>query len=467
VLETMRDAVGLQAGLAEAAARDIPVVALTVGSSLRGQALVDAHSGAIAGSDAGWEALFAAYGVHRCADLPELTDSLETFAIARRPLRSGGRGLATVHDSGAERVLVADVAERLGVPFADLSQGTIARLTSLLDPGLGPTNPLDVWGSGADTEDLFGDALAVLADDPEVGAVALAVDLVEEYDGDESFPQALEALLSRTDKPVAVLTNLPSAVDQAAASRLRALGIPVLEGTESGLRALGHLLATAPPPRPQVVVDEERRARWLDVVGTDWSALLHDYGIAAAPSSLVASRAEAVVAAEATGYPVVLKTAEDAIHHKTEAGGVRLRLGDRDAVGAAYDDLAGRLGPRVLVQSQLSGVEVALGIVRDPLLGPLVVVAAGGTLVELVAERAVALPPVDHETAREMVSGLRVARLLDGYRGSAPADVDSLVAVIVALGQLAVELGDRLQGLDLNPVVVGPHSALVVDALIL
>jgi acetate---CoA ligase (ADP-forming) len=467
VLETMRDAVGLQAGLAEAAARDIPVVALTVGSSLRGQALVDAHSGAIAGSDAGWEALFAAYGVHRCADLPELTDSLETFAIARRPLRPGGRGLATVHDSGAERVLVADVAERLGVPFADLSQGTIARLTSLLDPGLGPTNPLDVWGSGADTEDLFGDALAVLADDPEVGAVALAVDLVEEYDGDESFPQALEGLLSRTDKPVAVLTNLPSAVDQSAASRLRALGIPVLEGTESGLRALGHLLATAPRPRPQVVVDEERRARWLDVVGTDWSALLRDYGIAAAPSSLVASRAEAVVAAEATGYPVVLKTAEDAIHHKTEAGGVRLRLGDPDAVGAAYDDLAGRLGPRVLVQSQLSGVEVALGIVRDPLLGPLVVVAAGGTLVELVAERAVALPPVDHETAREMVSGLRVARLLDGYRGSAPADVDSLVAVIVALGQLAVELGDRLQGLDLNPVVVGPHSALVVDALIL
>ena len=156
---------------------------------------------------------------------------------------------------------------------------------------------------------------------------------------------------------------------------------------------------------------------------------------------------------------MVLKTAEDAIHHKTEADGVRLGLGDRDAVGAAYDDLAARLGPRVLVQSQLTGVEVALGIVRDPLLGPLVVVAAGGTLVELVAERAVALPPVDRDTAREMVSGLRVARLLDGYRGSAPADVDALVDAIVALGQLAVELGDRLDGLDLNPVVVGPDSA--------
>jgi len=467
VLETMRDAVGLQAGLAEAAARDIPVVALTVGSSVRGQALVDAHSGAIAGSDAGWEALFAAYGVHRCFDLAELTDSLETFAIARRPRLSAGRGLATVHDSGAERVLVADVAERLGVLFAELAPATIARLTALLDPGLEPTNPLDVWGSGADTEDLFGDALAALADDPEVGAVALAVDLVEEYDGDESFPRALEGLLARTDKPVAVLTNLPSAVDRAAAADLRALGIPVLEGTVSGLRALGHLLAPAPRPRPPVTLDEERRARWQDGVGADWAALLRDYGIGSARASVVATRDDAVAAAEATGYPVVLKTAEDAIHHKTEADGVRLGLGDRDAVGTAYDDLAARLGPRVLVQSQLTGVEVALGIVRDPLLGPLVVVAAGGTLVELVAERAVALPPVDRETARAMVAGLRVARLLDGYRGSAPADLDSLVEAIIALGQLAVELGDGLQGLDLNPVVVGPTSALVVDALIL
>jgi acetate---CoA ligase (ADP-forming) len=466
VLETMRDAAGLRAGLAEAAARDIPVVALTVGTSVRGQALVDAHSGAIAGSDAGWEALFTAYGVHRCSDLLELTDSLETFAISRRPRAAGGRGLATVHDSGAERVLVADVAERLGVPFADLAPETIARLTSMLDPGLEATNPLDVWGTGAGTEDLFGDALAALADDPEVGAVALAVDLVEEYDGDDSFPRALEGLLARTDKPVAVLSNLPSAVDQATADGLRALGIPVLEGTVSGLRALGHLLSTPPGPRPPVVVDEDRRDRWLRSGTTDWSGLLQDYGIEVARATVVGSRSEAEAAAEETGWPVVLKTAEDAIHHKTEADGVRLGLGDRGAAGAAYDDLAGRLGPRVLVQHQLSGVEVALGIVRDPLLGPLLVVAAGGTLVELVAERAVALPPIDRETAREMVRGLRVARLLDGYRGSAPADVEGLLDALTGLGQLAVELGDHLRAVDLNPVVVGPTSALVVDALI-
>ena len=120
VLETLRDAPALRSELAAAAGNDVPVVALTVGSSRRGRSLVDAHSGALAGSDAAWEALFAAYGVHRCDDLGELADSLETFAIGRR-VRRRAQGIATVHDSGAERVLVADVAERLGVPFAPLA----------------------------------------------------------------------------------------------------------------------------------------------------------------------------------------------------------------------------------------------------------------------------------------------------------------------------------------------------------
>jgi acetate---CoA ligase (ADP-forming) len=468
VLETMRDAPAFAACLAEAAARDIPVCALTVGSSHRGQALVESHSGAIAGSDAGWEALFAAYGVHRCSDLADLTDSLETFAIGRRPLPGSGRGLATAHDSGAERVLVADVGERLGVRFATLSEATTSRLSELLDPGLEPINPLDVWGRGAETEQLFGDCLAALADDPDVGAVALAVDLVEEYDGDESFPKALSALLDRTPKPVSVLTNIPSAIDQVAAERLRDLGIPVLEGTASGLRALGHLLATAPAPRPHVLVDKARRHHWAS--GLDqapWPALLDSYGIAVASSQVVGSAAALRACVSEIGWPVVLKTAAPGVHHKTEVDGVRLGIADVDAALAAYDDLASRLGPRVLVQRQLSGVEVALGIVRDPLLGPLVMVAAGGTLVELVADRAFALPPLDRSTAFGMIQRLKVARLLDGFRGAAPSDVGALADTLVALGQLAVELGDHLDAVDLNPVVVGPDFAVVVDALVL
>lgn len=471
-LETMRDVPALRTCLARAAARDLPVVALTVGGSPTGRVLVDAHSGALAGDDAAWEALFEAYGVHRVLDLDELVDTLETFAVGRRLRPSSPRTLATVHDSGAERVLVADVAERVGVRFAALSADTVTRLAGLLGEGLAPTNPLDVWSTGAGTERLFTECLSALADDEEVGVVALGIDLVPEYDGDDSYPLAVEAALRRTDKPVVVLANLASAVDQDTAGRLRAQGAPVLEGTVTGLRALAHLLARRTSPAAAVTVDEPRRDRWLarlaagplDAAGS--MALLANYGIPVAATLPAGSEREALAAAATVGYPVVLKTAGAA--HKSDVSGVRVGLDGDGAVAAAYADLAARLGADVVVQHQQpAGVEVALGLVRDPLLGPLVVVAAGGTMVELVGSRAVALPPVGPERARKLLSGLVVDRLLDGVRGRPPVDRAAVVAAVLAVSQLAVELGDGLEALDVNPLIVTPEGAVAVDALLL
>jgi acyl-CoA synthetase (NDP forming) len=470
VLETLRDAPAMRAVLADAAARDVPVVALTVGTSSRGRTLVDAHSGALAGSDAAWEALFSAYGVHRVDDLGELADSLECFAIGRRVRRRSG-GIATVHDSGAERVLAADVAERLGVPFAPLSATTTERLATLLDPGLEPTNPLDVWGTGKDAEGLVAECLTTLADDPGVDVVALAVDLVPEYDGDDAFPLALTRLVDHTDKPVVVLANLSSAIDGPLATDLRNRGVPVLEGTRSGLRALGHLLDHATRPTvPATYVDEARRAHWsgrLRAGDVDAFALLADYGVPVVTTLTAADREAAVAAAERAGHPVVLKTARPDVHHKVDVDGVRLHLTDGVAVAAAYDDLAGRLGTSVVVQPELpGGVEVALGMVRDPLVGPLVLVAAGGGLVELLAERSVALPPVTTGQAADLVARLRLARLLAGHRGRPALAADDLVAAGVAFSQLAHELGDLLEAVDVNPLVVGPEGAVAVDALV-
>ncbi len=261
VLEAIRDGAGLRQALATAADRDIPVVLLTAGSSASGRAMVAAHSGALAGSDGSWEALARAYGVHRVADLAEFADTTELFATGRRARAAVGAGpgtssrpgpaaadprpragIATVHDSGLERAHVADVAESVGVPFADIGPETRARLASLLEPGLLPANPLDVWGTGADTRELFGGSLLALAEDPAVEAVALAVDLVHELDGDPSYPLALLDVAERTPKPLAVLSNLGSVIDIDLAGRLRTQGIPVLEGTRSGLAAMKHLL---------------------------------------------------------------------------------------------------------------------------------------------------------------------------------------------------------------------------------
>ncbi len=473
VLEAVRDASRLRAVLAAAAARDIPVVLLTAGRSARGRAMVSAHSGALAAADGGWEALARGYGVHRVGDLAELADTLELFAIGRRA--RGGTGIATVHDSGLERAYVADVADELGVPFAAIGEPTTARLAGLLDPGLEPTNPLDIWGTGARAQEQLSGALTALAADPAVAAVALAVDLVHEYDGDESYPDAVTEAARHTSKPVVVLSNLPASIDPDVAARLRAGGIPVLEGTRTGLLALGHLLGHGhglSPHVPPPAIDPARRARWTALLaagqadGAALAGLLRDYGIEVARSRSAVSEAGALAAAAELGYPVVLKTDEPGIAHKSDAGGVVLGLAGPAALAAAYQDLAERLGRRVLVCETIpAGPELSLGLARDHELGPLLVVGAGGVLVELLADRAVALPPVGPEQARAMLGELRVAALLAGARGRPAADLDAVVAAITGLSQLAAELGDALEGLDINPLICGPHGAVAVDAL--
>ena len=246
---------------------------------------------ALAAADGAWEALVGAYGLHRVRDLAELADTLELFAAGRRA--APGTGIATVHDSGLERAHAADLAAELSVPFADLAPATHTRLAAVLDPGLDPANPLDVWGTGRDTEPLFAECLSALADDPAVAAVALAVDLVPEFDGDESYPAAVLAAAAGTAKPVAVLAGLPSAVDQAAARpAARAAGVPVLEGTRTGLLALRHLLdhagrprTSARPPNPH----GPTRRTALPTSGPELFGLLREYGIPAVRSRAAAS----------------------------------------------------------------------------------------------------------------------------------------------------------------------------------
>ena len=478
VLEAMREPGRLRSVLAAAAARDIPVVLLTVGSSSAGRAMVAAHSGALAAQDGGWEALTDAYGVHRAGDLAELADTLELFAIGRRarPGRAAGAGIATVHDSGLERAHTADLAEELGVPYAAIGEPTLARLAAVLDPGLQPANPLDVWGTGGDAERQLADSLSALADDPAVAAVALAVDLIREFDGDRSYPGAVLAAAGRTAKPVAVLAGLASAVDQDAAAELRRAGIPVLEGTRTGLLALRHLLDHASGAgrgrRRSWPPDEARRARGIALLASGQAAgapllsLLREYGIAAARSDPAADIDAALAAAASVGYPVVLKTAEPEILHKSDAGGVILGVRGPAELAAAYRDLSARLGPRVLVcESVPPGTELSLGIARDADLGPLIVVGAGGVLVELLADRAVALPPVDEDQARRMIGRLRAGRLLAGVRGAPPADSDAVILAITGLSALAAELGGELEALDVNPLICGPAGAVAVDAL--
>ena len=238
-LETVREPAAFRAALAKAAARAIPVVALKVGRGQAARAMVAAHSGALAGEDGAYQALFDAYGVAQVATLDELADTCELLAGRRAP----PGGLAAIGDSGGERAHLLDLAERLRVPFATISEATRRRLAAVLEPGLPPTNPLDAWGTGNDADQIFATCIQALLDDPATAALALNLDLTTEPTPDTSYTGLAIAAAASTPKPVAVLASLASAADPVDAATLRAAGVPVLEGTATGLSALGHLLA--------------------------------------------------------------------------------------------------------------------------------------------------------------------------------------------------------------------------------
>lgn len=471
LLETPRAVGRLRSGLRRAAGRDIPVVILPVGHSPRGRAMVAAHSGALAGDAAGWQAFCADTGAIQVGDIAEFADTIELFEAKRRR-RPGSRGIATVHDSGAERALCADLAHELGVDFSELAAPTLAKIGAQLDEGLAAGNPLDVWGTGADTRELFGACLRAMVDDPGVAVTALAIDLVSEFDGDTAYADAAVDVAAGTDAPLAVLASVGSAIDRATAERLRGNGIPVLENARSGIAALGHLARWPRPlPAPDPSVNGERRQRWAGrLAEPGWDApaafeLLADYGIPVARSKAAGDLAGVLAAAEAIGYPVALKTL--GAEHKSDVGGVALGLADPSALRRAYLAMAEALGPRVSVDAMAApGVEISVGVVRDDNFGPLVIVAAGGTLVELLADRAVACPPVNRETATELLRSLRTAPLLAGWRGAAAVDIDALADVVVGFSSLATELGEFIDAVEVNPVIASPSGVVAVDALV-
>jgi acyl-CoA synthetase (NDP forming) len=478
VLETVRRPEAFLSALAKAKERGVPVLALKVGRTEGAKEMVVAHSGALAGEHGAYEAVFDAYGVHECRDLEELADAIELFSSPRRVL--SGAGIASLHDSGGERALFVDLAADLGVPLAKISDATRERIDAVLDPGLVAENPLDAWGTGIDADRIYVESFLALHDDPETAVVAFAVDLARQGEPhDEGYLQVARDVLKATTKPFCVVSNLPAAIARDEVERLRDAGIPVLEGTVSGLRALKHLLEEhevrrRPPKDSPIDIPEDVTGTWRERLATDRPLdeatalqLLASYGVPTIRAGSAATVEEAMSVARELGYPVALKTAARDVPHKTEADGVRLGLADADAVRSAYADIAGRLGPEVTVAAMAPpGVEVALGIVRDPTFGPLVLVAAGGVLVELVHDRTLALPPIDEDAARRLIDGLAMRPILDGVRGAPPSDVDALARAVSRLSVLAVELGDVIAELDINPVIVSPRGCVAVDVLV-
>lgn len=475
-LEAVREPDSFRAALDGASARDVPVVALKVGRSGRARELVTAHSGALAGEDGAYEALFDAHGVLRVDTLDELCDTLELMVAGRR---AGPGALAAIHDSGGERAHLVDAADDAGVTFADLSEATRERLRLVLEDGLPAVNPLDAWGTGNDADRIFAECMGALIEDEHVAALAFCVDLTTEPVPDAGYARVATEVFAQTTKPMAVLSNLASAVDRRDAAILRAAGIPVLEGTASGLAAFRHLFAyrdfrAREPVRSALRPAASVRSAWQgrlrrggQLGEIEALELLAAYGIPVVRTEPVSSAEEAVAAAERIGWPVALKTAAPGVLHKSDVAGVALGLGDPEALRRAYRDIEARLGPSAVVAEMAWGVELALGMVRDAQFGPIVMVAAGGVLIEVLRDRAFALPPLDPSRARAMLDRLAVRPLLEGVRGGPAADLDGVAEAVVRLSVLAEDLGHLIESLDVNPLMAGPGGCVAVDAMVI
>jgi acyl-CoA synthetase (NDP forming) len=492
-LETVRDPQTFKAALNEAAERDVPIVALKVGRSERGARLAQAHSGALAGVDAAYDALFATYGVRRVKSPDELLDTLELLSTG---MRAATRTITALCDSGGERGMLVDLAEAEGVEFTPIAESTSARLTEILEPGLDPINPLDAWGTGNNYERIFRECLQTLDADPLTGLNVFAVDLTRASDFSPAYIEVALAAQPHLLHPLTFLVHLAAAAGDQQISRLRRAGIPVLLGTETGLRAIRHVLeyseyqrrrsgeeagtrggaeqrsgevGASSRPTPYALRTELRQVLQTAPGPLDEFAskkILRAYGIATPAETVVTSLAEAIRAAEMMGYPVVLKTAAGQLH-KSDRGGVRLNVQDAATLTEIYLDFEVRFGPRVLIQQMIpAGVELLLGLVNDSQFGLMLALGMGGIWVEVLRDHRWLLLPTTPAAVREALLSLRGAALLTGVRGQPPLDIEAVVNTAMRLSALTADLGDLIAEVDINPLMALPSGAMAVDALI-
>jgi acyl-CoA synthetase (NDP forming) len=474
-LETIRDPAGFVAGLELAKARDIPVVVLKVGRSPESAALAISHSGALVGDDAVHSALFRRHGVIATENLDEFANALLLLA---QPRRIGRGNLASIHDSGGERELFADRAAAWKMPFARINEATREKLAARLDYGLDPVNPLDAWGTGHDYQAIFADCMTALLDDPDTALGALCAETRTGHSLHEGYAGAMMTAHGRSEKPVVVINNLASVGDDDLALRITRAGIPVLIGLDAGLAAIKGEMArrdfrARPAMRPWPApsgMREKWQVRLNQATALDESeslSLLADYAVPVLPHRMVESAADAERAARDLGLPVVLKTAMPGILHKSDVGGVKLGLVDLAAVRVAYEDVARRLGPRVLLAPMAAaGLELSFGAKLDPQFGPIVMIGAGGVLIEFMADRACALAPFDDAEAKRLIDGLSLRPLLDGKRGAPASDIAALAAALAQFSTMVADLSGLVQEIDVNPLLAGPAGCVALDALI-
>lgn len=472
-----------------------PIILIKAGRSEMAQRATVAHTGAIAGSDDVQDALFKKLGIIRVDDFDEMFETAELFSKLADRLPEGD-GIFSLTLSGGVIGLIADLGEGLNLRYPAWSDKGKKILREVLPPYTEIDNPIDAWGFGK-IEETYETCLMTAAQEEKADLILVSQDVpegmapgqVEQY---AVVAKAAVKVFQETAKPVVMISN-PSVGFHPSISTILDQGkVPLLQGTREGLRAIKHLFSyrafkrkkeldqegqersKAIPPKVDAYMDSSR------TVLTEYTSrkVLAAYGIHCPTEIFCQTGEEACEAAGDMGYPVALKVVSPQIQHKTEAGIIRLNLGNAAAVQTAYEEIFKNARAYdgsasidgVLCQKMIGGAvaEAMVGILMEPNFGPAVVFGLGGVMVEILEDRALGIPPLSRSEALGMVDETKASKLLHGFRGSPRGDLEALADTLIKVGRLAVDWAGRIEALDINPLLIMPEGrgVVAVDALL-
>ncbi|MFD4869282.1 acetate--CoA ligase family protein [Streptomyces sp. NPDC058412] len=483
-VEGLKDGRSFLLAADRAARNGVPVVAVKVGRTETGARMAASHTGKLTGADTVVDAAMRQFGVIRVDGLDELQDTAALLARARKPQADG---VVVYSISGGTGAHFSDLATEAGLTLPTLSQAKQDELHQWIPEYLNVANPVD--NGGHPVGDWRGRKIidAILAD-PSVGVLICPITGPFPPMSDKLAQDLVDAA-ETSDKLICVIWGSPVGTEEAYRTTLlgssRVATFRTFGNCITAVRAyLGHHRFTAGyrspfEDAPRTPSPSYRKAQALMRPGQQLSEhaakqLLRAYGIRVPREQLVTSAAAAVRAAGLVGYPVVMKASGPQLGHKTELGLVKIGLTSASQIRDAYRELTDiaryenvPLDGILVCQMVERGVEMVVGVTQDDLFGPTVTVGLGGVLVEVLHDAAVRVPPFGEDQARAMLTELRGHALLEGVRGAPPADVDALVEVVLRIQRMALELGDELSELDINPLMVLPRGqgAVALDAL--
>lgn len=472
---------------ARAAARIKPVVVVKGGRRVEGARAAATHTGALAGSDAVYDAAFRRAGMLRVPSLGALFGAAEILTLANPPK---GDRLAILTNGGGMGVLATDTLMDCAGQLAALSDDTRARLNAVLPATWSGNNPVDIIGDADGAR--YSAALEILRTDPSVDAV-LVLYCPTGVSNPDGVAQAV-VTVSQESQGIPIITSWVGGTSVMRARKLLAEArIPSFETPEEAVQAFMYLadyrrnqdmLTETPPSVPQEFIADSARAclvinsvlgdkrEWLTEIES--KNVLEAYGIPTVSTQFALTPADAAAAASKLAVPVVLKIVSAQITHKSDVGGVVLGLSKPETVRAAAETMLAHLHATqpdatlegFSVQTMVErkhAYELIAGVVNDAQFGPVILFGQGGTAVELIADKALGLPPLNMNLARSLMASTRIYRQLQGYRGEAAANLDAIALTLIKLAQLAADLAEMVE-LDINPLLADSEGVIALDA---